>query len=124
MRGRSVLASVAVTFAFMVAVLASDLGAQAKGDAAAGESVYKARCAGCHGATGAGDGKAAEKMKDKPKDWTKGEGLKGLTDQQVFDVIKKGGPAIGRAKTMIAFPKLSDAEVWNLVAYVKSLSKA
>ncbi|MBI4011100.1 MAG: cytochrome c [Candidatus Rokubacteria bacterium] len=107
----------------LTGLTASEVLAQQKGDPAAAEPVYKARCLGCHGATGAGDGPTGQKLKDKPKDWTKGEGLKGLTDQQLFEVIKKGGPAIGRAKTMIAFPKLSDAEVWNLVAYVKTFSK-
>ncbi len=122
MRGTS-LAVILVVLASLIGLSALHVGAQQRGDPAAGEAVYKARCLGCHGAKGAGDGPAGQKLKDKPKDWTKGEGLKGLTDQQVVDVIKKGGPAIGRAKTMIAFPKLSDAEVWNLVAYVKTLSK-
>ena len=119
-----------IGFAAVIALLASltgltapDLAAQQKGDPAAA-AVYKARCVTCHGAAGAGDGPAGQKLKDKPKDWTKGEGLKGLTDQQVFDAIKKGGPAIGRAKTMLAFPNLSETDVWNLVAYIKTLAKS
>jgi high-affinity iron transporter len=95
---------------------------QAKGDAKAGEAVYKAKCVSCHGTAGAGDGPAGKVLNPKARDWTKGEGLD-LTDQQLFDSIKKGGAAVGRGKTMIAFPSLSDAEVWNLVAYVKSLKK-
>jgi mono/diheme cytochrome c family protein len=63
-------------------------------------------------------------MKDKPNDWSKGEGLKGMDDQKLFDSIKKGGAAVGKAKSMPAYSKLSDAEVWNLVAYVKSLGKS
>ena len=120
-----------IGFAAVIALLASltgltapDLAAQQKGDPAAAAAVYKARCVTCHGAAGAGDGPAGQKLKDKPKDWTKGEGLKGLTDQQVFDAIKKGGPAIGRAKTMLAFPNLSETDVWNLVAYIKTLAKS
>jgi high-affinity iron transporter len=96
---------------------------QAKGDAKAGEPVYKAKCVSCHGATGAGDGPAGKVLNPKARDWTKGEGLD-LSDQQLFVSIKKGGEAVGRGKTMIAFPSLSDAEVWNLVAYVKSLKKS
>jgi high-affinity iron transporter len=97
--------------------------AQAKGEAAKGEAVYKAKCVSCHGAAGAGDGPAGKVLNPKARDWTKGEGLD-LTDQQLFDAIKKGGPAVGRGKTMIAFPSLSDTEVWNLVAYVKTLKKS
>jgi high-affinity iron transporter len=126
----TLIAAVVVTVlgtAGLLALAVRDTGAQGKGDAAAGQVVYKARCANCHGATGAGDGQLAQKMKDKPKDWTKGDGqkeLQGLSDQQVFDVIQKGGPAIGKAKAMLAFPSLKEADVWNLVAYVKSLAKS
>jgi high-affinity iron transporter len=95
---------------------------QAKGDAKAGEAVFKARCTTCHGATGNGDTPAGKALNPKARDWTTGDGLD-LTDQQLFDAIKKGGAAVGRGKTMIAFPSLSDTEVWNLVAYVKTLKK-
>jgi high-affinity iron transporter len=96
---------------------------QDKGDAKAGEAVYKAKCVTCHGATGNGDTPAGKALNPKARDWTKGDGLD-LTDQQLFDAIKKGGAAVGRGKTMIAFPSLSDTEVWNLVAYVKTLKKS
>jgi mono/diheme cytochrome c family protein len=117
---------VGVVVAAVVGIVASSVGfaaGQAKGNAKAGEPVYKAKCVSCHGATGAGDGPAGKVLNPKARDWTKGEGLD-LTDQQLFDSIKKGGEAVGRGKTMIAFPSLSDAEVWNLVAYVKSLKKS
>src|SRR5262249_19754255 len=96
---------------------------QAKGGAKAGEAGDKAKGATCHGAAGNGDTPAGKALNPKPRDWTEGEGLD-LTDQQLFDSIKKGGAAVGRGKTMIAFPSLSDTEVWNLVAYVRSLKKA
>jgi mono/diheme cytochrome c family protein len=85
--------------------------------------VYKAKCVTCHGNAGAGDGPAGKVLKDKPKDWTKGEGLKGLTDQHLYDSIKKGGQAVGKSPAMIAFPSLSDAEIWNVIAYAKTLHK-
>lgn len=104
---------------------ASDVLAQGKGDPKAGAAVYKAnKCANCHGEQGAGDGPAGQKLKDKPSNWTAGGGgLKGMDDQKIFDSIAKGGKAIGKAAAMPAYPKLSEAEVWNLVAYVKSLIK-
>jgi mono/diheme cytochrome c family protein len=98
--------------------------AQTKSDPAKGEAVYKARCVTCHGPAGAGDGPAGKALKDKPSDWTKGQGLKGLSDQQLFDSIKKGGPAVGKSPLMIAFPALSDDDVQNVVAYVKTLVKS
>jgi mono/diheme cytochrome c family protein len=117
---------VAIVLVAAVGVIGLTLGfaaGQAKGDPKAGEVVYKAKCVACHGAAGAGDGPAGKVLNPKARDWTKGEGLD-LTDQQLFDSIKKGGEAVGRAKTMIAFPSLSDAEVWNVVAYIRTLKKS
>jgi nitrate/TMAO reductase-like tetraheme cytochrome c subunit len=44
-----------------------------------------------------------------------------MDDQRIFDVIAKGGMAIGRSTAMPANSTLSEAEVWSLVAYVKGL---
>jgi mono/diheme cytochrome c family protein len=119
-RGGSVLV---VVLAVLIGLVPALLAAQAKGDLVAGQAVYKARCANCHGSKGAGDGPAGKFLKDKPKDWTKGEGLKGLSDQQLYDSIRKGGQAVGKSPAMIAFPSLSEAEIWNVIAYAKTLHK-
>lgn len=119
-----VVGIVAIGSAFGLVV--SGAMAQGKGDAKAGKVVYdSAKCASCHGATGKGDGPVGQKLKDKPSDWTAGGGggLKGLDDQKIFDAILKGGGAVGKSKAMPASPKLSEADVWNSVAYVKSLAK-
>jgi mono/diheme cytochrome c family protein/nitrate/TMAO reductase-like tetraheme cytochrome c subunit len=87
-----------------------------------GKATYDAQCSLCHGTAGAGDGPLAQKLMDEPSNWTAGGGgLKGMGDQQIFDVIAKGGIAIGKSTAMPANPNLSEAEVGNLVAYVKSL---
>jgi mono/diheme cytochrome c family protein len=115
----------AVVVLLIGGLFAGALEAQPAGDAAKGEAVYKARCVTCHGPAGAGDGPAGKALKDKPSDWTKGEGgLKGLSNQQIFDSIKKGGPAIGKSPLMIASPALSDADIQNVIAYIKTLAKA
>ena len=87
------------------------------------KAVYAKECSKCHGDSGAGDGAMGQKLKDKPSDWTKGGGLKDLDDAKIAESIKKGGPAIGKSRAMPAYPKLSDAEVQGLVAYVKALKK-
>jgi mono/diheme cytochrome c family protein len=98
--------------------------AEDTGDAQAGAAAFKAACVTCHGETGKGDGPIGQKLKDKPTDWSAGGGgLAGMTDQQIFDVIAKGGKAAGKAAAMPGYPKLSEAEVWNLVAHVKTLKK-
>ena len=93
-------------------------------DPQAGEKIYKLQCSKCHGDSGAGDGKEAAKLKEKPHDWTAGKGdLKTMDDKKMFDIISKGGPAVGKARTMPAYPKLSEADVKNVMAYVKTLGK-
>jgi high-affinity iron transporter len=87
------------------------------------KAIYAKDCAKCHGDSGAGDGPMGQKLKDKPHDWTKGEGLSGLDDAKIAESIKKGGKAIGRSAAMPPFSKLSDDDVKGLVAFVKSLKK-
>ena len=87
-----------------------------------GKAIYDDQCSICHGTAGAGDGPLAQRLKDEPSDWTAGGGgLKDMGDENIFDVIARGGMAAGRSTAMPASPKLSEAEVWSLVAYVKSL---
>lgn len=102
---------------------ASDALAQEKGDPKAGKAIYEVRCAMCHGSEGAGDGPVARELKDKPSNWKAGGGLKDLKDQKIFELITNGGKAFGKSALMPAHPDLSEAEVWNLVAYVKSLKR-
>jgi mono/diheme cytochrome c family protein len=86
------------------------------------KAIYAKDCAKCHGDSGAGDGPQAAKLKDKPANWASG-GLKDYDDAKLADVIKKGGRAVGKSAAMPASPKLSDADVQGLVAYVKTLKK-
>jgi len=89
-----------------------------------GKAIYQKECAKCHGDAGAGDGAMGQKLKDKPSNWAAGGGgLKDMDDAKITESIKKGGNAVGKSKAMPAYPKLSDAEVQSVVAYVKTLKK-
>lgn len=86
-----------------------------------GKATYQTTCAPCHGPGGKGDGPAAAALNPKPRDHTNGVYMDKLTNQHLFDVIKKGGAAFGYP-TMPAQPQLADDSVKNVIAFVRSLS--
>ena len=113
-----------VRFGLALILLAPGLGfAQTKGDAKAGKVKYDANCVGCHGATGKGDGAAAAALNPKPQDHTDGKAMNALTDKYLFDIIKQGGKAVQKAAVMpAANKKLTDQDISDMVAYIRSLA--
>jgi mono/diheme cytochrome c family protein len=85
---------------------------------AAGKKQYGYDCAMCHGKDGDGKGDLAADMKLKLLDYSDSSALKGMTDGELFYIIKNGKgdmPSEGdRAKP---------EEIWNLVNYVRSFSR-
>ena len=98
--------------------------AAAKPDVAAGQALYVANCATCHGARGAGDGPAAAALDPKPAHHNDGAYMNALTNEHLFKVIKEGGAAVGKSPMMAPWGgMLSDAQIWDVVAYVRSLAQ-
>lgn len=85
---------------------------------ASAKRMYGYDCAMCHGKDGDGKGDLAASMSLKLNDWKAGEGFAGLSDKEIFDIIVKG-----KGKMTGEGDRLKPAEAWNLVSYVKSLSK-
>jgi len=117
MRSQFLLALLVVSFAPGL------VSAQMKGDPKAGKAKYDANCVGCHGATGKGDGAAAAALNPKPQDHTDGKIMNALSDKYLFDIIKDGGAAVKKAPVMPSNKKLTDQEIWDIVAYIRSLAK-
>ena len=83
------------------------------------KKLYEVDCAMCHGDNGNGQTDLASGMQLKLTDWTNPNTLEGKQDQELFTVIRNGKDkmppeAEGRAK---------NDEVWNLVIYIRSMSK-
>lgn len=83
------------------------------------KKIYAIDCALCHGDNGNGQTDLSKSMELKLADWTEGKTLPAISDQDMFNIIRKGkdkmpGEDVGRA---------SDEEVKNLVVYIRSLSK-
>lgn len=92
----------------------------AKGDTAAGKAKFEQFCVACHGATGKGDGPAGASLKPKPTDFAASK----LTDPNMFKIIKEGGTAVGRSAMMMSWKaSLTDADINNVIAYIRTLKK-
>ena len=77
-------------------------------------------CGKCHGPDGKGDTKMGQTL--GAMDLTNASKQSSFSDAQAATAIKNGVKANGKT-TMKAFPKLSDADVKALVAYVRTLKK-
>ncbi len=79
---------------------------------------WKLDCSMCHGKDGNGKGETAVDMKLQIADFTNPTTLKDRTDGEIFYIIKNGHqdmPPEG--------PRIKTEENWDLVNYVRSLSK-
>ncbi len=83
------------------------------------KKMYEMDCALCHGSTGDGKTDLAKDMQLTMLDWTDPKSLSTMSDQALFDAIRKGKGKMppedeGRAK---------NEEVHNLVIYIRKLAK-
>ncbi len=98
--------------------------AGAAGDPARGRTLYLERCALCHGDRGQGWdwGRKVETPPVPVPDLAQAGPQR--SDAFLFDIVKHGGEAVGRTRFMPPFGfQLSDADVWDVVAYVRSLER-
>jgi mono/diheme cytochrome c family protein len=79
---------------------------------------YGYDCAMCHGANGNGKGELVGDLKLTLKDYTDAAALKDLSDGEIYYIIKNGkGQMTGEGD------RAKPEDIWNLVIYVRSLSK-
>ena len=84
--------------------------------------VYQYYCSQCHGTKGHGDGVNSPYLVVPPRDHTKAVYLETRSDQQLFEAIKLGGLAVGRAPCMPAWGHTIDEKtIWSLVNYIRDL---
>jgi len=116
--------------AFALVGLALPSIAIAGGDVAAGKALYLQNCSSCHGDTGKGDGPTGMALPVKPRDFsagefkfdTDGDGKTG-TDADITNVIKKGAMAYGGSPLMAPLPQLTDANITDIIAFIRSLKQ-
>lgn len=110
---------------FSLAVIVIGLGLLAQsadaGDPSEGAKLYGEFCVACHGATGGADGPAAALLKPKPRKLSSAAIMRTISDQAIFDMIKKGGMGVGKSPVMQSFDHLGDAKITALLAHVRHL---
>lgn len=94
------------------------------GDPDRGRDLYVERCVLCHGERGQG-WDWSQKVARPPvpvADLVRVTPTR--SDAYLFEIVKHGGEAVGRTRFMPPFGfQLSDQEVWDLVAYMRVLSR-
>jgi mono/diheme cytochrome c family protein len=88
--------------------------AAGKGDAKAGHTVYQGKCQMCHGPEGHGNAALAKMLKTTIPDLGSKQ-VQELSDAQMRETIEKG-----KGK-MTAIKGLSDADIDNVIAFVRTL---
>ena len=86
---------------------------------AAGKRSYTRLCSKCHGPGGAGDGTGATGPV-APPDMTDDKWDYGGSDGEIFAVIHDGIP--GSADMEAYSSRMSDADIWNVVNFLRSLA--
>ncbi len=89
------------------------------------EAMFGQICATCHGPGGKGDGPVAANLPVKPRNYTDAAWQASVTDDQIKDIILKGGQAMGKSPMMPPNPDLaSDPEKLDaLVQIVRGFGK-
>ena len=85
---------------------------------AAGKKTFEENCVMCHGEKGEGNGVAGQALNVKPANFTDKEMMKSETDGSLFWKMSTGkGPMVAWEST------LSKTQRWQLVDYIRTLSK-
>jgi mono/diheme cytochrome c family protein len=86
---------------------------------ASGKKLFDRQCSVCHGDDGKGNTDMVGSLPKKPADLTRKE-MEAVSDGEIFWLMANGLPQSG----MPSFrTKLSDNEKWQVVAFVRNLSK-
>jgi mono/diheme cytochrome c family protein len=85
---------------------------------AAGAQLYRENCSPCHGDTGKGDGDTGKIIKKKPANFTDAKLMSEETDGSLFWKMGEGRGPMPSWKD-----ELSDKERWQLVNYIRKLTK-
>lgn len=122
-RGLLVLAALGVVAVNVIVVIAFLPDPAPPPNASPVERLYFLHCVTCHGTRGTGSWRATFFLM-RPGNLADVRRMATLPDQYLFDLVKHGGAPLGKPGMPGFGFHLSDAEIRELVAYVRGLSAA
>ena len=115
-----VLTTILFTFIFIF-LLALSTPSHATETIDRGKIMFDTYCIHCHGASGGGDGPAAEELNPKPRNFQDSDEMRSVTPEKMERAIVEGRPGTAmQGWSTILKPE----EVKDLIEYIKSLMKA
>ena len=89
------------------------------------QAMFNTKCARCHGANGNGNGPISDGLRPKPHDYTDPAWQASVTDDQIKEIILRGGLNMGKSPAMPASPLLKKhpETLDGLVKLIRSFSK-
>ena len=87
------------------------------------KDVFTTRCGPCHGVTGRGDGPAAVNLLPKPRDFHDPSWQRTVSDQDIENIIRRGGVSVGKSMLMPANPDFDDERIREMRLHVRSLGE-
>ena len=85
------------------------------------KELYDSQCSKCHGTNGNGVTKMGQKL--NAKDWTDVKIQAAMTETNMVKAIKVGIKDAEDKTRMKAYSDMTDADVTNLVTYIKTFKK-
>jgi len=116
---------VVCVFLLESAVLAAAPPAAGSKTMAQTRQTYLKYCSLCHGENGRGRGQAARMLKPRPGDFANCRHMRQFSDDELFDLIRNGGSAVGRSSLMPgSTSQLTDDQIHDMVQYVRSFCRS
>ena len=97
----------------------------AAGQPSQAQAMFNTVCVMCHGPDGTGNGPAASTLNPKPRNYTDPAWQSSVTDDQIKEIILKGGAGVGKSPAMPGNPQLQDHQdvLDGLVQIIRGFGK-
>lgn len=105
---RSVVIAIPLILAVVAAGCGKNSSQAARDQPSQAQVMFETKCAVCHGFTGAGDGPSADAFQPRPHNETDPVWQASVTDDQIKEIILRGGVKLGKSPAMPGNPRLRE----------------